>query len=99
MYESLDLNNPKGLSLYKGYPIPKDYKEYMTQEENLAYLHGFADKYNVKSFTSLNSYVNSVRLVQNLTDEEIQDIPLKLTKRFVVEVVSYHDFEKDVRHF
>ncbi|KAL4486002.1 hypothetical protein ABPG72_003936 [Tetrahymena utriculariae] len=99
LYENLDLNNPKMMALYKGHPCPKEFKEYMTAEENLQYITSFAEKYNVRNYTSFNTYVNIVRLVANMTEEELANVPFKPTKRFLVQVVSYHNYDKEIRHF
>ncbi|KAL4447103.1 hypothetical protein ABPG74_013955 [Tetrahymena malaccensis] len=99
LYENLKLNSVKMQNMYKGYPISPEFHEYMKQYEFLQYMRGFADKYNLKDFISFETYVNYVRLVENMTQSEKEKIPLNLTKKFLVEVVSYSNYEKDIRHF
>ncbi|EAR85652.1 flavin-binding monooxygenase-like protein (macronuclear) [Tetrahymena thermophila SB210] len=99
LYENLRLNSVKMKTMYKGYPIPKEFHEYMKQDEFLQYMRGFADNYGLKNYISFETYVNYVRLVGNMTQSEKEQIPINLTKKFLVEVVSYNNYEKDVRHF
>ncbi|KAL4438319.1 hypothetical protein ABPG74_009742 [Tetrahymena malaccensis] len=98
MYENLICNVPKSLMIFKDNPVQQGYDEYMTCQQFYQYLQDYCAKYDIKKNILLKTYVQSVRLAVNLSDEEKNQTGIEISKKFLVQIVSNDDYTQNSRY-
>ncbi|EAR84952.1 flavin-binding monooxygenase-like protein (macronuclear) [Tetrahymena thermophila SB210] len=98
MYESLICNVPKSLMIFKDSPAQQEYDEYMTCQQFYQYLQDYSAKHDMKKNMLFKTYVQSVRLAANLSEEEKQQAGIQISKKFLVKIVSSDDYTKNSRY-
>ncbi|MFM7145616.1 MAG: flavin-containing monooxygenase, partial [Actinomycetales bacterium] len=61
MYESAHFISSRTLSAFSGYPMPQDYPDYPSRRQVLAYLQGFAERYELPKRIRFNTAVQAIK--------------------------------------
>ncbi|KAL4485422.1 hypothetical protein ABPG72_008290 [Tetrahymena utriculariae] len=98
LYENLQANLPKFQMTFKGFPTKLEYQDFMKAEEFQEYLQDYCAHHKLKKFMLFNTFISSVRLIKNLSEEEKQNTGQLLTKRFLIEIRDSTDYRSNVRY-
>ncbi|EAR84950.2 flavin-binding monooxygenase-like protein (macronuclear) [Tetrahymena thermophila SB210] len=98
LYENLQANLPRFQMTFKGFPTKPEYQEFMKAEEFYEYLQDYCAHHQLKKYMLFNTFVSSVRLIKNLSEDEKQNKGQLLTKRFLIEIKDSSDYRKNVRY-
>ena len=60
MYESAHFISSRTMSAFDSYPMPKNYPDYPSHRQALAYLKGFADTYGLSDAIEFTTEVSAV---------------------------------------
>lgn len=60
VYETICLNTSKSLSKYVGYPIPKEYPQFMTKQQAIDYIQSYARHFGLYDAITFNTEVEKV---------------------------------------
>ncbi|EAR84951.1 flavin-binding monooxygenase-like protein (macronuclear) [Tetrahymena thermophila SB210] len=97
MYENLICDVPKSLMIFKDTPANQEFGEFMTCQQFYQYLQDYSLKNCIKNKILFKTYVQSVRLAANLSDEEKNQVGFQISKKFLVQIVSNEDYNKSIR--
>ncbi|KAL4486003.1 hypothetical protein ABPG72_003937 [Tetrahymena utriculariae] len=97
LYEDLQCNDCKSMMCYKGLAPKRENDEYMYSDQFYNYLLQYAQKYNISKHMAFNTFVQSVRLSKNVTQEERQQLGFDLNKRFLIQLVDSNDYNLNHR--
>ncbi|KAL4486004.1 hypothetical protein ABPG72_003938 [Tetrahymena utriculariae] len=97
LYEDLQTNDCKSMMCFKGLPPNRKYQEFMYSDQFFSYLQQYSQKFNLKNYMALNTFVLSVRLSKNLTQDEKLQLSFNLTKRFLIKLVDSTDYNSMIR--
>ncbi|KAL4436046.1 hypothetical protein ABPG74_022281 [Tetrahymena malaccensis] len=97
LYEDLQSNDCKSMMCFKGFPPNKEYLEFMYSDQFYSYLQQYSQKFNLKNYMAFNTFVQSVCLSKNLTQEEKSQLSFNLTKRFLIKLVDSTDYKSKIR--
>ncbi|KAL4436042.1 hypothetical protein ABPG74_022277 [Tetrahymena malaccensis] len=97
LYEDLQCNGCKVDMCFKGQSYSREYQEFIQSEQFYEYMQTYVKKNNIQRFMAFNTFVQSVRLTKNLTQEEKATLNFEPTKRFVIELVQSNDFNLNKR--
>ncbi|EAR99628.1 flavin-binding monooxygenase-like protein (macronuclear) [Tetrahymena thermophila SB210] len=97
LYEDLQSNDCKSMMCFKGLPPNREYLEFMYSDQFYSYLQQYSQKFNLKNYMTFNTFVQSVRLSKNLTQEEKSQLSFNLTKRFLIKLVDSADYNSNIR--
>ncbi|MFM8350685.1 MAG: flavin-containing monooxygenase [Actinomycetales bacterium] len=61
IYESAHFISIRTLSAFSGYPMPQDYPDYPSRRQVLAYLQGFAERYELPKRIRFNTAVQAIK--------------------------------------
>ncbi|KAL4485421.1 hypothetical protein ABPG72_008289 [Tetrahymena utriculariae] len=98
MYEKLICNVPKSLMVFKDSPAQQEYDEFMTCSQFYQYLQDYSIKHQIKKNILFKTYVQSVRLAANLSDEEKNQAGIQISKKFLIQIVSSDDYTQNSRY-
>ncbi|KAL4438317.1 hypothetical protein ABPG74_009740 [Tetrahymena malaccensis] len=98
LYENLQANLPKFQMTFKGFPPKPQYQDFMKAEEFQEYLQDYCAHHQLKKYMLFNTFVSSVRLIKNLSEEEKQNANQLLTKRFLIEIKDSSDYRQNIRY-
>ncbi|KAL4467596.1 hypothetical protein ABPG73_022022 [Tetrahymena malaccensis] len=83
---------------FKGFPPKPQYQDFMKAEEFQEYLQDYCAHHQLKKYMLFNTFVSSVRLIKNLSEEEKQNANQLLTKRFLIEIKDSSDYRQNIRY-
>ncbi|KAL4438318.1 hypothetical protein ABPG74_009741 [Tetrahymena malaccensis] len=97
MYENLICDVPKSFMIFKDTPAKQEYGEFMTCQQFYQYLQDYSLKNDIKKKIVFKTYVQSVRLAVNLSEDEKNQVGFQISKKFLVQIVSNEDYTKNTR--
>jgi len=90
VYESTHLISSKGMTQFVDCPMPEDYPEYPSHREVLAYLHFYAERFDLDRFVRKKTSVVSLNKGDNRWQVELQEDgkPAKSSEHFDAIVIA-----------
>ena len=74
-YIGLKMNSPRIIdTLHPDFPIPEEFDEFPTREQNLQYIRSFADKYDLRRYITFNSFVELIDWKNEKFEISVRDL-------------------------
>ena len=96
MYKYLKVSSYTPLASFKDF-LPKTSNQFMHRTEFLQYIKDYANYFNLNDHIKLNTFVTSIRLSKNISQEERKNFNIEdISKKFVVEyTANQHNINKN----